>query len=89
MFLQQAELRHCAVGLAVHKEDAVNKMCTPPVTGLEVLTAMERVPTDDDDRPTQEIRITGATVFVNPFKEMEEEEKKQEEEDRLKVRYHK
>ena len=46
---------------------------------------MERVPTDDDDRPTQEMKITGATVFVNPYKEMEEEERKQEEEERLKV----
>ena len=46
---------------------------------------MERVPTDEDDRPTQEIKITGATVFVDPYKEMEEEERKQEEEQRLKV----
>ena len=46
---------------------------------------MERVPTDDDDRPTQEIKVTGATVFVNPYKEMEEEERKQEEEQRLQV----
>jgi hypothetical protein len=37
------------------------------VGGLDVLTAMERVATDEDDRPTQEIRITGVTVFTNPF----------------------
>lgn len=50
-----------------------------------MLTAMERVPTDDDDRPTQEIKITGATIFVNPYKEMEEEENKKEEAARLEV----
>lgn len=57
-------------------------MCS---AGLEVLTAMERVPTDDDDRPDAEIKITGVTVFVNPFKEMEEAEKKQAEEEKQKV----
>jgi hypothetical protein len=29
------------------------------VGGLDVLSAMERVETDEDDRPLQEIRITG------------------------------
>lgn len=29
------------------------------VGGLEVLTAMERIDTDDDDRPMQEIMIKG------------------------------
>jgi len=55
-------------------------------TGFEVLTAMEKVPTDDDDRPVQEVKITGATVFVNPYKEEEEAERKAAEEARLKVR---
>lgn len=50
-----------------------------------MLTAMEKVPTDDDDRPRQEIKITGATVFVNPYKEEEEAERKAAEEARLKV----
>lgn len=54
--------------------------------GFEVLTAMERVPTDDDDRPLQEIRITGATVFVNPYKDEEEAERKAAEAARLKAR---
>ena len=53
--------------------------------GFEVLTAMERVPTDDDDRPRQEIRITGATVFVNPYRDEEEAERKAAEAARLKV----
>lgn len=54
-------------------------------TGFEVLTAMEKVPTDDDDRPVKEVKITGATVFVNPYKEEEEAERKAAEEARLKV----
>lgn len=29
------------------------------VGGLEVLTAMERIETDEDDRPLEEIKITG------------------------------
>lgn len=32
------------------------------VGGLDVLTAMERVPTDKDDHPLSEIKITGAFV---------------------------
>ncbi|KAI3424379.1 hypothetical protein D9Q98_009932 [Chlorella vulgaris] len=44
------------------------------VGGFDVLTAMEKVPTDGDDRPLQPIKITGATVFVNPYKELIEEE---------------
>lgn len=46
---------------------------------------MERVETDDDDRPTQPIKILKATIFVNPYKEMEEAEKKEEEQKRLEV----
>lgn len=30
---------------------------------------------DGDDRPESEIKITGASVFVNPYKDMEEEER--------------
>ena len=46
---------------------------------------MEKVKTDEDDRPKQEIKITGATVFVNPYKDEEEAERKAAEESRLKV----
>ena len=53
--------------------------------GFEALTAMEKVPTDGEDRPRREIKITGATVFVNPFKDEEEAERKAAEEARLKV----
>lgn len=43
---------------------------------------MERVSVDGDDRPEQEVKITGASVFVNPYKEMEEEERKKAEAER-------
>ena len=53
--------------------------------GFEVLTAMERIPVDADDRPEQEIKITGASVFVNPYKDMEEEERQRADAERRKV----
>ena len=43
---------------------------------------MERVPVDGDDRPEQDIKITGASVFVNPYEELEEEERKKAEAER-------
>ena len=46
------------------------------VGGFETLTAMERVSTDDEDRPVQEVKIMGGTVFVNPYKDLLEEEKR-------------
>lgn len=52
------------------------------VGGFEALTALERVPTDDEDRPLQEVTITGATVFVNPYTEMLEEAEKEKEKGR-------
>jgi peptidyl-prolyl cis-trans isomerase-like protein 2 len=45
MFLRHLDFKHTVFGKVVG--------------GLEVLTAMERVPTDADDRPLQEIKITG------------------------------
>ena len=60
---------------------------TNVIAGFEVLTAMEKVRTDDDDRPKQEIKITGATIFVNPYKDEEEAERKAAEEARLKVTF--
>ncbi|XP_042379068.1 peptidyl-prolyl cis-trans isomerase CYP65-like [Zingiber officinale] len=50
------------------------------VGGLNTLTAMEKVPVDDDDRPMEEIKITSVTIFVNPYTEIDEEEVKAEEE---------
>ncbi|XP_062101808.1 peptidyl-prolyl cis-trans isomerase CYP65 [Humulus lupulus] len=47
------------------------------VGGLTTLAAMEKVPVDDDDRPLEEIKITGVNVFVNPYSEPDEEEEKE------------
>lgn len=43
------------------------------VGGMEVLSAMEAVETDKEDRPCEEIKICTTSVFVDPFKEAEEE----------------
>lgn len=40
---------------------------------MEVLSAMEKVRTDAEDRPQEEIKIAATSVFVDPFKEAEEE----------------
>ncbi|KAJ3041845.1 RING-type E3 ubiquitin-protein ligase ppil2 [Rhizophlyctis rosea] len=39
------------------------------VGGLDVLTKMERIPTDDGDRPEEEIKIKNVVVFVDPFED--------------------
>lgn len=39
------------------------------VGGAETLAAIERVPTRDDDTPTERIEITNVTVFVDPFED--------------------
>lgn len=57
------------------------------VGGLDTLTAMERIETDNKDRPIEDIIIENAQVFVDPYQEAEEqlalereeEEKKREE----------
>jgi peptidyl-prolyl cis-trans isomerase-like protein 2 len=41
------------------------------VGGLDTLTEMERVKTDDDDVPREDIVINKVTVFVNPFAEVD------------------
>ena len=46
---------------------------------------MEKVEVDEDDRPKETISITGATVYVNPYRDEEAAEKKAAEEARLKV----
>lgn len=45
------------------------------VGGMETLTAMEGIETDDEDRPLKEIRIQRVSIFCNPYKEMMDEEK--------------
>ncbi|KAL6530036.1 cytochrome P450 monooxygenase 65 [Orobanche minor] len=64
------------------------------VGGLTTLSAMEKVPVDDDhERPLEEIKIISIDVFVNPYSESDEEEeakttnedKKAEDEDNDKI----
>ncbi|CAA6662985.1 unnamed protein product [Spirodela intermedia] len=55
------------------------------VGGLTALAAMEKVPVDDSDRPLQEIKITGVTIFVNPYSEPDEEEERAKEEEKKKA----
>eukprot|EP00246_Nothoceros_aenigmaticus_P009113 TRINITY_DN24435_c0_g1_i1.p1 TRINITY_DN24435_c0_g1~~TRINITY_DN24435_c0_g1_i1.p1 ORF type:complete len:596 (+),score=117.61 TRINITY_DN24435_c0_g1_i1:149-1936(+) len=47
------------------------------VGGMEVLANMEKVPTDDDDRPLEEIRLLRVSIFVNPYTELDEEEERE------------
>jgi len=43
------------------------------VGGLETLAVMEKVEVDNKDRPIEDILITAAQVFVDPFQEADEE----------------
>nr|CAB3496765.1 unnamed protein product [Digitaria exilis] len=59
------------------------------VGGLTTLSAMEKVPVDDDDRPLvsivqEEIKILKVSIFVNPYTEPDEEEEKAKEEEEKK-----
>eukprot|EP00056_Hartaetosiga_gracilis_P005770 m.88742 g.88742 ORF g.88742 m.88742 type:complete len:540 (+) comp12273_c4_seq7:44-1663(+) len=42
------------------------------VGGMDTLMAMERIPTDDKDKPTKEIKLFDIQVFKDPFKDYEE-----------------
>lgn len=43
------------------------------VGGLDTLTAMERVETDNKDRPIEDIIVERAQVFVDPYQEADEQ----------------
>ncbi|CAH9118945.1 unnamed protein product [Cuscuta epithymum] len=44
------------------------------VGGLTTLSAMEKVPVDDNDRPLEDIKIIDVEVYVNPYTESDDEE---------------
>ncbi|KAK9818308.1 hypothetical protein WJX72_010373 [[Myrmecia] bisecta] len=67
---------------SAHHLDYKHSVFGRVVGGFDVLTKMENVPTNEDDRPLEPIRMTGVTIFVNPYKEEEAEELKKAEEDR-------
>jgi len=57
------------------------------VGGNETLAKMERVETDKEEKPMEEIKINKVTIFTNPFteeKESEEDRKKREAEEKAK-----
>ena len=41
------------------------------VGGIETLSAMESVPTDQKDRPQSDITIEDTIVFVNPYDDVD------------------
>ena len=48
------------------------------VGGMDTLARMERVPTDDKDRPTMPVVVEGVEVFVDPYADMAAEEEAEE-----------
>ena len=50
------------------------------VGGLEVLDKMERIKTDNKDKPLEEIKIIRTAIFVDPFQEIEDQINKEREE---------
>ncbi|KAL6067857.1 RING-type E3 ubiquitin transferase [Balamuthia mandrillaris] len=54
------------------------------VGGMDTLDLMENIPVDGNDRPARDIILLKATVFVNPFENLDEE--RAEEEAQLKVK---
>lgn len=53
------------------------------VGGFETLSTIEKIDTDDDDRPVQEVKILGVSILKNPFQEMIEEETREEQANKL------
>ncbi|XP_076346199.1 RING-type E3 ubiquitin-protein ligase PPIL2 isoform X1 [Tachypleus tridentatus] len=43
------------------------------VGGLDTLNNIERIETDDKDKPIEDIKILKTTVFVNPYEEVDEQ----------------
>eukprot|EP00794_Sanderia_malayensis_P015843 gene15843-17440_t len=43
------------------------------VGGINVLSEIERIETDDKDKPKKEVKIVKATVFIDPFDEVDKE----------------
>ncbi|KAK3579828.1 hypothetical protein CHS0354_029558 [Potamilus streckersoni] len=51
------------------------------VGGVDTLDKIERVETDKNDRPLEEIKIEESIVFVNPYDEVDEELRKEREDE--------
>ena len=46
------------------------------VGGMETLSAMERIGTDNKDRPVEDIIIESAQIFTDPYAEVDEQVEK-------------
>ena len=62
---------------SAHHLDFKHAVFGKVVGGFETLTAIEGIPTDEEDRPVERVEIKKAEVFVNPYKEMLEEEEEE------------
>jgi peptidyl-prolyl cis-trans isomerase-like protein 2 len=49
----------------------LNKFFYRIVGGIETLSAMEAIPTDEKDRPQSDIVVEDTIVFVNPYDEVD------------------
>lgn len=56
------------------------------VGGMDTLSAMEKVETDDKDKPKEEIKILKASVFVDPYEEIDEQLAKERTEEEEKAK---
>lgn len=56
------------------------------VGGLDTLAAIERIETDNKDKPIEDIIIQKAAVFVDPFTEVDEQLAKERKEETAKTR---
>lgn len=66
--------------------DRKNTIFGKLVGGMGVLDEMERVPTDRDDRPRQDIVLLETLVFVNPFEDADKKRTEEEEAKKKKER---
>lgn len=79
---------YLSFGPTPHLDD-VHSVFGMLVGGADVLNRLEKVACDDEDKPLEDIRITGVTVYTNPFKDVdldedgEKKKKKKEEKERL------
>jgi peptidyl-prolyl cis-trans isomerase-like protein 2 len=65
-----------------HHLDKKHSVFGKLVGGSDVLAKMEKVRTDDKDKPIEDITINGCTVFVNPFDEVDQQLKEEDERER-------
>ncbi|GMH41521.1 hypothetical protein BSKO_09431 [Bryopsis sp. KO-2023] len=65
---------------SAHHLDQKHTVFGKVVGGFDVLVRMEKVETDEEDRPREDITIKSVTVFVDPYAELIEEERQKEEE---------